>query len=522
MTIKKIDYLIIGSGLAGLYAAEYASRYGKVAIITKSENNINNSYNAQGGIAVAIDEKDTPRAHYNDTLIAGRDLCNTKAVDILVNEGVDRIKEIIEMGMSFDKTDDHLSLGLEGGHHFKRIIHAGGDATGKELVTFLLSRTKNNPNIIFYNNTFITELIIFNNNCIGAYALDLKKSKTIQFHSKHTIIATGGASAIYSRSTNPKASSGDGVALAYNAGAEIADMEFIQFHPTSFYSKSDETFLVSEAVRGDGAYLVNSKNERFMLDKHELAELAPRDVVAQAINNELKKSGEKNVFLNLEHLDPEKIRKHFPNINEKCKKFGVDMTKKIPVAPAAHYTIGGIKTNINAETNINRLYACGEAASTGVMGANRLASNSLLECIVYSKKAIDSSLTNSISYDEINILDKKFYINKNYEKDFERFKNQISFSITNFVGIERTEDSIKEFIIQIKDIKDNFDFQKNEYYSIVLNDLICVCNLIAKPALERKESRGAHMRKDFPKQNSEHNFHSIQQKNKDLTFIQEK
>ncbi|MCD6112585.1 MAG: L-aspartate oxidase [Bacteroidales bacterium] len=519
MTEHKFDFLIIGSGLAGLYAADYASKYGKVAIITKSETNINNSYNAQGGIAVAIDKNDTPKGHYQDTLTAGRNLCNTKAVNILVNEGIERIKEIIDMGMPFDKINNQLSLGLEGGHHFKRIIHAGGDATGKELVNFLLSKIEDNQNIKIFDNTFVTELIIFNNNCFGAYAYDLKKGKSFQFLSKSTIIATGGATAIYNRSTNPEGSTGDGVALAYKAGAEIADMEFIQFHPTSFYSPTGDTFLISEAVRGDGAYLVNKKGERFMLGKHELAELAPRDIVSQTINEELKKSGETHVLLKLDHLDPEKIKKHFPTINEKCKQYGVDMTKEIPVAPAAHYTIGGIRTNTNAETNIKRLYACGEVASTGVMGANRLASNSLLECIVYGKRAVDSSLLNLNCNEEVEISKKQFHINNNKKTIIDKLKKQISDSITKNVGIERTENSISKFILLLKNVKKEFDFEKNEYYSIMLDNLITVCNLIAVPALYRKESRGAHMRKDFPEKNSKYHFHSIQEKNKKITFI---
>ncbi len=516
----KFDFLIVGSGIAGLYAAQYASKFGKVGLITKTNLDISNSYNAQGGIAVALGSGDSPKKHFEDTIEAGRGLCDRDSVEILVNEGPERIHELIDMGMQFDTENGKLSFGLEGGHHHKRIIHAGGDSTGKQFVKFMLSKVLKNKNISIFENTIVLELISDTIKCYGVYAYNHKNNENVLFISDSVVLSMGGCSAIYSLSTNPHISTGDGVALAYNVGAQIADMEFLQFHPTSFYSPTGETFLISEAVRGEGAYLVNYKNERFMLGIHELAELAPRDVVSQAIFNELKSSKKNHVFLKLDHLDPVKIKKRFPFIFNECQKYGVDMTKSIPVAPAAHYMIGGIRTNVGGETNIKGLYACGEVASTGVMGANRLASNSLLECIVFGKRAINSALKNKFSEPlDKDFKFKKYKINYSKEQEFVLLKNKLSEIMTQNIGILRNEKSIKKAICEIEKIQNEFNYEDNEYFSIKLKNLITVCLLISKPALLRKESRGSHIREDYPDMNSQFKFHSVQQKGQEVKFI---
>jgi len=357
------DFLVIGSGLAGLYAALYASRFGKVAILTKSTLEESNSYWAQGGIAAAMDPEDSPLFHLDDTIKAGRGLCNREAVEILVREGVERVTDLIALGMKFDLGEKGLELGLEGGHSRRRVLHAGGNSTGKEMVQFLISSVQANPNIFIFENTEVAELISNGERCFGALAFDLNIQKHLVLKAESTILATGGASGIYLRTTNPQTATGDGIALGYRAGAEITDMEFIQFHPTAFYTENGETFLISEAVRGEGAYLLNNSLHRFMPEYHELAELAPRDVVSRAIFNEMKVSGKNYVYLSLKHLNPDFIRKRFSNIYNASLQYGLDITSDlIPVAPAAHYLIGGVKTGLWAETNIKGLFACGEVA----------------------------------------------------------------------------------------------------------------------------------------------------------------
>lgn len=521
MNEHRFDFVIVGAGLAGLYSAVYASKFGSVALITKSTLEISNSYWAQGGIAAAIDPNDSPQFHFQDTMKAGRDLCNGDAVQILVSEGKERVLELIEMGMPFDKENGKIALGLEGGHSARRILHAGGDATGREMVNFISKFVVENKQITLFENTLVHKLIISEGECFGVYAFDIIKQQDLMIIGKTTIIASGGGSAIYSRTTNPHTSLGEGIVLAYDAGAEIESMEFIQFHPTSFYTESGETFLISEAVRGEGGLIVNQKGERF-LQEHALFELAPRDVVTEAIYNELKNSGMPNVFLKLDHLEPEKIKNRFSTIYNEALKFGIDITKDlVPVAPAAHYMIGGIKTGLNAETNIKQLYAVGEVASTGVHGANRLASNSLLECLVFGKRAVDHALKLTPRIDESSIPKEEnhFRIDEKKEKDFSVFKKKIAELLWTNVGIVRTNESLEFAISELESYYSEKVFSRLDYYESRTISLIEIALLVSRSALIRSESRGCHLNKDFPEENQEFQKTFILKKNKEPKFF---
>lgn len=517
----KFDYVIVGSGLAGLYSAVLASKNSSVAIITKSIIELSNSYWAQGGIAAAIGEDDSTELHFQDTINAGRGLCSKQAVEILVEEGRDRILELIDMGMKFDEKDGKINLGLEGGHSKRRVLHAAGDATGREIVNFISKFVMNNKNITIFENTLVHNLLVKDDVCFGVHAYNFINHEKFTITGNSTFIATGGASAIYLRTTNPHTAIGEGISLAYNANTEIESMEFIQFHPTSFYDESGETFLISEAVRGEGAYLINHNEERFLQNKYKLNELAPRDVIAEAIIDEMNLSNKQNVFLDLRHLDTVKIKNRFSNIYNEASKFGVDITKDlVPVAPAAHYMIGGIKTDLYGETNIKNLYAVGETASTGVHGANRLASNSLLECLVFSKRAVDHSLKNHHNEKLLYLLPEiDFYINPDNEFKYNAIKQDIARIMMKEAGIIKTEDSLKNTIRFLNKLLEENIFDNGEYYMSRISNLIDNCLLITKAALLRKESRGCNNRIDFPTEDEKFRFTIIQQRNKDNKYI---
>lgn len=520
------DFLIIGSGLAGLYAALYASKFGKAALLTKSTLEESNSYWAQGGIAAAVDPEDSPLFHLDDTIKAGRGLCNEEAVEILVREGRDRVMDLIALGMKFDSGGEGLELGLEGGHSRRRVLHAGGSSTGKEMVQFLIRSVKDNTDISLFENTFAVEIISDGKRCFGALVFKEDTGEKIILSAKSTILATGGASGIYLRTTNPPSAIGDGIALAYRAGAEVSDMEFIQFHPTALYTEGGGSFLISEAVRGEGAYLLNHSGHRFMPDYHPLGELAPRDIVSRAIFNEMKKSGMNHVYLTLKHLNADSIKRRFPNIHNACLSYGIDITENLaPVAPAAHYFIGGVKTGLMAETNIKGLFACGEAACTGVHGANRLASNSLLECIVFAKRAVDGALENDASAKKpSDLLQSDNLSGKSYSSDhpkeaYLKLKNLVSRSMTEHVGIVRREDGLKKAIIEIQEIGDKIN-ELSGHYRLKFQNMLDVCSLISKSAILRTESRGAHIREDFPDENPLWKAHIIWGKNREYSIAE--
>lgn len=521
------DYLVIGSGLAGLYTALLASRYGKVGIVTKDDVTDSNSYNAQGGIAAVSDKDDMPENHFNDTVTAGRGLCDYPSVEILVNEGPARIRDLMERGMHFDVTESgELALGLEGGHHRRRILHAGGDATGRLVTSFVLGQVKERRNIEIIPHCSLLELTVAGGRCTGAVCWNFRDGREVRLHSGCTVLSSGGAAAIYGRSTNPSTTTGDGIAIAYEAGCRIEDMEFIQFHPTAIYMQGREPFLVSEAVRGEGAHLYNLAGERFMLGAHELNELAPRDVVAQMIDRQIRKEGKGYVYLSLKHLDPEKVKSRFPTIYAKCREYGIDMCDRIPVAPAAHYTVGGVCCDENGATDIAGLYVCGEVASTGIMGANRLASNSLVECMVFAGRVVRDSLEKKSGAGQEKGMEaegcpeesgpEKFFCCPENKILYDEMKKDVASIVDNYAGIVRDEAGLlrgSEGLDRLEaGLKSRMSYSGQEVYCRMCGNLIIAARLIIGGTLFRKESRGCLFRTDYPHENPDFQVHTLQQK----------
>ena len=516
--MRNYDYIIVGSGLAGLYTAYRASAYGKVALLTKSNIRESNSYFAQGGIAAVTGENDAPLFHFQDTITAGRGLCDYPAVNVLVNEGPARIQELINDGMHFDTENGELALGLEGGHHQKRILHAGGDATGRMITNFVIDKVEHCPTVEIFDNHAVIALLQDEHGCYGVRCWDFNENREEIFTGHNVFLTSGGTSAIYKRTTNPHTTIGDGLALTYNAGCEIVDMEFIQFHPSAIYTESEEAFLISEAVRGEGAYLIDQNGERFMPAIHELAELAPRDIVAQSIYRQMLKYDQEYVWLSLKHLDPQVVKHRFPNIYEKCQELGIDMCDRIPVAPAAHYMVGGVRTDTHGQTNIKRLFICGELASSGIMGANRLASNSLIECLVFGKRAIEASRKN-LKTSPTQVFKPIYHCNDNYAALYVHLKKEISRIMTDYAGIIRNAEKLKQGLNELESLEDNLPREINEYNTLICRNLITVARLIICSALYRQESRGGHFREDYPCSDASYLFHIVQQKEKDLRTL---
>ena len=511
ITDVECDFLVVGGGLAGLYAAVCASSIGRCVVVTKQTLVQSNSYWAQGGIAAAVDPEDSPVFHKEDTVAAGRGLCDARAVEILVEEGRERVADLINLGMKFDSDDSGLLLGLEGGHSKRRVLHAGGDSTGKEMIDFLISYVSSSESVTILELVTVTDLVSDGERCYGVWGYDEGKKSYVKISSPSTIIATGGASALYSRTTNPEGASGEGISLAWRAGAEISDMEFVQFHPTVFSGPRDEAFLLTEAIRGEGAYLLNARGERFMERYSPLLELAPRDVVSKAIHGEMISCGEDYVYLDLSHMDPEFVRKRFSNIEKLCRDSGFDLAgDRIPVAPAAHYTIGGVRTGLMGETSIEGLYACGEVSNTGVHGANRLASNSLLECMVFAKRCVDGAArikcTGGVGEDF-----EGFMLADTREADAEFFngaRDSIIAGMSTHLGIVRDREGMERFVARLEEI-----FSVSEgvagWFGFKLGTMLDVCMLVARAALLRKESRGAHMRSDYPEEDTDYEKHLV-------------
>lgn len=526
------DFLVIGSGIAGLtYALKVAKAKPdkKVMVITKAQSDETNTKYAQGGIAgVWDDENDSYEKHIEDTLVAGDGLCNEKIVGIVVKEGPERIREIIEWGAVFDKdADGDYSLGKEGGHSVNRILHHK-DVTGKEMERALLHAIQTLPNIKLITHCFVIDLLTQHHlgylvtkstidiECYGVYVLNLEKNEIEKVISKVTVLATGGNGQAYRTTTNPIIATGDGVAMVYRAKGRIENMEFIQFHPTALYQPGvSPSFLITEAVRGDGGILRNKNGEAFMEMYDVRKDLAPRDIVARAIDSEMKKNGTEHVYLDCRHMPEEKFIHHFPNIYEKCLSIGIDITKDmIPVAPAAHYSCGGIKTDEYARTSIKNLYACGECASTGLHGANRLASNSLLEAMVFGHRAylnsierfeeMEDYLSQGLSWGGYNIPDwnaegtrepKEMILITQSLKELQQI-------MSDYVGIVRTivrlSRASKRLDLLFEETEDLYRSTKVSPQLCELRNLITVGYLIVKGASFRKESRGLHFNTDYP------------------------
>jgi L-aspartate oxidase len=520
----KTDVLIIGSGIAGLFAALKISEYADVILVTKKNKAESNTNYAQGGIASVIDPKDSFEKHVEDTLIAGAGLCDRKAVESMVMEGPERIKDLIDIGTMFTKRGNDFDLAKEGGHSMSRILHVK-DLTGLEIERALIHSVEEKKNIKIVENAIAIDLLtehnIFgktksfnqNKNCWGAYILNSSRDEVLMITAEATVLATGGLGQVYLHTTNPSIATGDGFAMAYRAGVEIGNMEFIQFHPTSFYSiktTSDlngRSFLVSEAVRGFGALLRTKDGNLFMENYDKRKELAPRDIVARAIDNELKKSGDDFVFLDLTHKNANEIIEHFPNIYKTCLNNGIDITKEfIPVVPAAHYACGGIVVNLNGNTSLTGLYACGEVTMTGVHGANRLASNSLLEALVYAHRCSDSIkefLKNSeISIPELLEWDDSGTLSYDEKVLLTHSINEVKQTMWDYIGIVRSNLRLERAERRIHNIyKETEDlYKKTKIFQEILElrNLITCSYLIIKSGKVRRESRGLHYTIDYP------------------------
>ncbi len=529
------DFLVIGSGIAGLtYALKVAEACpGKtITVLTKTQSDETNTKYAQGGIAGVMDfDKDSFDKHIEDTLIAGDGLCNPRVVEIVVKEGVERIKEIIEWGANFDKDmEGDYALGREGGHSEFRILHHK-DVTGKEMERALLEAISRKSNIQLLSHCFVLDIITQHHlgflitkstpdiECYGVYILNLNTNKIEKILSSVTLLATGGNGQVYRTTTNPAIATGDGVAMVYRAKGRIENMEFIQFHPTALYEPGvrGHSFLITEAVRGDGGILRNQNGEAFMERYDERKDLAPRDIVARAIDNEMKISGTEHVFLDCTHFSKEKFTEHFPNIYEKCLSIGIDITRHmIPVAPAAHYSCGGIKTDEWARTSIRNLYAAGECASTGLHGANRLASNSLLEAMVFAHRAYKHAVAamkdrdNSISVNQENKVELAEVPNwrsegTNAPKEMiliTQSLKEMKLLMSDYVGIVRNNERLKRAMKRLDLLYEETEalYEKTAVSPQLceLRNMITVAYLIVKCAEFRHESRGLHFNTDYP------------------------
>ena len=513
--IVEVDYLVIGSGLAGLTFALNVASNKRVALLTKKTRADANSSWAQGGIAGVLADNDSFELHVQDTLVAGAGLCHEDAVEVLVHEGPERIRELMNMGAQFNmETDDEgqeiLSLGREGGHSRNRIVHTA-DYTGWECERTLLEAVKRCPEIEVLEHYFVTDLAyedsVNERVCVGAYALNGETGEQTTFRARAILLATGGCGHVYQHTTNPLVATGDGVAMAWRAGAVVGNMEFIQFHPTTLYHPDARAFLITEALRGDGGILQHGDGEQFMERYHSLRELAPRDIVARAIVAELKRRNVPCVYLNVTHLNPDHLRSHFPTVYEKCLSVGIDITRDpIPIVPAQHYQCGGVVTDLNGATNIRRLYAAGEVACTGVHGANRLASNSLLEAMVYGYRAANHTLqsptenTPEWKAEQISLTPASpVPATESCADTVAQIRERIQKTMQQDVGIMRTTAELtlaQQVLQECLSTLTATPLQTPEAWEVL--NIAQVGALIIESALRRHESRGLHYTRDFP------------------------
>ena len=497
------DAVIIGSGIAGVYTALSMPRQARILIVTKETIEINNSVLAQGGIAVSLDQNDSPNLHFKDTMYAGAGLCDDRTVKVLVSEAADNIATLCLYGVNFDRDEGRrLSLTREGAHSMNRIIHTG-DATGKEVCDTLVRAVSDLDNVTIKECTFAIDLLTENNVCKGILTSREDGSDLKAYYAPVVICASGGYGRLYASTTNPEVATGDGAAMAYRAGVELMDLEFVQFHPTVFFHPMNKSFLISEAVRGEGALLRNHKGERFMPTYHSMAELAPRDVVSRVIFEEMQKTGTDHVFLDITHKDRSYLEHRFPTIFRTCLSYGIDMSKDfIPVAPSQHYSMGGIKTDEWGKTRIEGFYAVGEAACNGIHGANRLASNSLLEGLVFGKR-IGRQIAESLDdIKKLSGIKPKISVHKerlNKELDVTLLVNKLQALMNKNVGIVRNEKRLSEAMASLTEMqKDLRDVQVNHTNMMQLKNMVLLSSMVVKAGLMRKESRGAHFRSDYP------------------------
>ena len=527
MTINEIktDFLVIGSGIAGLWFAFRVADFGTVTLVTKKEDTESNTNYAQGGIAAVMSEDDTTEVHIIDTIKAGAGLVHKEIVKKVVEKGPKLVREMYEIGINFSTYQDtfgklHFDLGKEGGHTRRRIVHCR-DRTGIEIEKGLINAARSKNKLQILENHFACDLLVKDGECSGAVVVD-SNGRIFKILAKATLIATGGIGRVYLHTTNPPIATGDGIAMAFRSGCRIANMEFIQFHPTSLYGKkiNDRSFLISEAVRGEGGILKNQDGATFAEKYHELGSLAPRDIVARAIDTEMKKYHQAYVFLDVTHLDPGSIKNRFPNVYRTCLNFGIDITKeKIPVVPAAHYVCGGVQINEWGETNIKRLFAAGECACSGMHGANRLASNSLLEALFFAESASERCRQNCrnlpfpnhdqnenfmITCYASNRI-KRFQLNDHEKKTIDELVLRLRKTMWENAGIVRSNQGLQKAEQELDTIKFETESKLSEGISahelLELNNMLIIAKLITTCAARRKESRGLHYNIDYPNPN---------------------
>jgi len=501
----------VGAGVAGMRAAIELSPAGRVLVVAKDTLEESSSHYAQGGIAAALSDEDEVSLHEQDTIAAGDGVCNPEAVRALVREGPGAIRQLIEWGAEFDRVGSKLAFTQEGAHSRRRVLHAGGDSTGREISKTLYLKAAALENIEFRSFSAVTDLMLKDGAVLGAVACDEKERCSITIRARAVLLATGGIGHVFTDTTNPAVATGDGAAIAYHAGAEISDIEFVQFHPTALHLEDAPRFLLSEALRGEGAQLRNAAGERFMERYHPSGELAPRDIVSRAIISEMQREGSPHMFLDLTHLDSEFVKRRFPRIYRTCLRYGVDLTKQPgPIHPAAHYSMGGVRTDLDGRTSLPRLFAAGEVACTGVHGANRLASNSLLEGLVFGARAADSMLDwagEPIAGGEL--------------PGAPEFPGQAMDEVRRIAwehcGILRSAGELRE-ALDILRRGPTVAATEPRRSLHELRSIHTVTELIARCALAREESRGGHFRTDFPESREEFRKHSVVSRGTEVTF----
>lgn len=537
MKYSKYSAVVIGSGIAGLYSAlkieQQLDLPDGILLITKSNLGESNSYYAQGGMVAVLknNKNDSVESHISDTIKAGAGLSELNTIKFISENSDKVVKDLLKFGVEFDRDENgNFTLTKEAAHSVNRILHSGGDATGREMEIALCNTLKNNKNIKTYENSLAVDLLVKNNECKGLVVFDEKANEYETIYCKTLILATGGLGQLYKYTTNPIGATGDGFALSYNVGADLRDMEFVQFHPTALAfddKKNHNRFLISEAVRGEGAKLCDKNRVQFMYKYDERKELAPRDIVARSIFQEMKKTNEPNVYLDTSDIPTEKLLKRFPTIAKKCLENGIDITKDlIPVAPAAHYFMGGVKTNLKGETSIHGLYAIGEVSSTGLHGGNRLASNSLLECVVCAYEVAEFLKNSNLTFDVPNSTEFENIISK-YDNNIEPetidvsgLKTKLKEIMWNNVGIYRDENSMKKALEELEILEKEFPKQ-NKYSTLEeyeFKNMLITSKLIINSALRRKESRGAHYRTDYLELNDNCEHSILSKKEGELCF----
>jgi L-aspartate oxidase len=495
---QSTDYLVIGAGIAGLRAAIEAAQNGSVTLVTKGTVEDSNTWHAQGGIASVLNKDDSFESHIADTLRTGCGLCDQNIVDLVVRQGPQLIRQLLNWGVAFDLTDDQIATTLEGGHSHPRIAHAHGDETGKIITQTLIAKARQQRNIKIIENFFTLDLLTTDNKCLGIIGWHGGKGPGIIW-AANIILATGGAGQLYRETTNPSCATADGLAIAYRAGAVLQDLEFVQFHPTTLYIAGASRALITETLRGEGAVLLDAKGRAFMKDYNPAAELAPRDIVSRAILEQMLKTKSTHVYLDVRHFDKQHFTKRFPVISELCESFDIDISKDlIPVRPSAHYMVGGVKTDSGAKTSIENLYACGEVSSTGLHGANRLGSNSLLEGLVFGRIAGQAAVSRKPARERMPLIKYEIPHSNRTRLDAADVRNSLRAIMWRNIGITRKAHDLKQAIEQIRFWQRYvMDKQFDNPQGWECQNMLTVCLLIAQSALARKESRGVHFRSDY-------------------------